>query len=106
MYRLVCLPSINAGLFERFFDRIVDITRRMWSKLTEDLVLNAFLYWKKISLQRKIQSIQKWEITKLIKRLPERANTTVSKDLLTKKARLWPAQLEVISDFLLPEQAV
>ena len=44
MYRLVCLPSINAGLFERFFDRIVDITRRMWSKHTEDLVLNAFLY--------------------------------------------------------------
>ena len=107
MYRLVCLPSINAGLFERFFDRIVDITRRMWSKHTEDLVLNAFFtYWKKISLQRKIQSIQKWEITKLIKRLPDRANTTVSKDLLTKKARLWQAQLEVISDFLLPEQVV
>ena len=44
IYRLVCLLSINAGLFERFFDRIVDITRRMWSKHTEDLVLNAFLY--------------------------------------------------------------
>ena len=68
--------------------------------------MHFFTYWKKISLQRKIQSIQKWEITKLIKRLPDRANTTVSKDLLTKKARLWQAQLEVISDFLLPEQAV
>ena len=44
MYRLVCLPSINAGLFERFFDRIIDIIRKMWSKHTEDLVLNAFLY--------------------------------------------------------------
>ena len=29
IYRLVCLPSINAGLFEGFFDRIVDITRKM-----------------------------------------------------------------------------
>ena len=107
IYRLVCLLSINAGLFERFFDRIVDITRRMWSKHTEDLVLNAFLYILEEDITaRKIQSIQKWEITKLIKRLPDRANTTVSKDLLTKKARLWQAQLEVISDFLLPEQTV
>ena len=37
----------------------------------------------------------------MAKRLPDRANTTVSKDLLTKKARLWQAQLEVIRDFLL-----
>ena len=42
----------------------------------------------------------------MAKRLPDRANTTVSKDLLTKKARLWQAQLEVIRDFLLPGPGV
>ena len=44
IYRLVCLSSINAELYERFFDRMVDITRKTWSKQAEDLVPNAFLH--------------------------------------------------------------
>ena len=32
IYMLVCLSSINAKLLERFLDRIVDITRKTWSK--------------------------------------------------------------------------
>lgn len=107
-YRLVCLSSINAELFERFFDRIVDITRKTWSKHAEDLVPNAFLHilGEDITAEENTVSIQEREITKLAKKLPDRANTTVSKDLLTKKARLWQAQLEVIGDFLLPGPGV
>ena len=59
-----------------------------------------------ITAEENTVSIQEREITKLAKRLPDRANTTVSKDLLTKKARLWQAQLEVIRDFLLPGPGV
>lgn len=44
IYRLVCLSSINAELYERFFNRMVDITRKTWSKQAEDLVPNAFLH--------------------------------------------------------------
>ena len=107
IYRMVCLLSINAELFERFFDRIVDITRKTSSKHAEDLVPNHIririlhILGEDITVKENTVSIQEWEITKLAKRLPDRANTTVSKDLLTKKARLWQAQLEVISDFLL-----
>ena len=108
IYRLVCLLSINAELFERFFDRIVDITRKTSSKHAEDLVRNAFLHilGEDITAEENTVSIQERKITKLAKRLPDRANTTVSKDLLTKKARLWQAQLEVIGDFLLPGPGV
>ena len=108
IYRLVCLSSINAELFERFFDRIVDITRKTWSKQAEDLVPNAFLHiqGEDCSVEENTVVIQEWEISKLAKRLPDRANTTVSKALLIKKPRLWQAHLEVISDFLLPGPGV
>ena len=44
LYRLVCLRSIGAELFERYFDRIEDISRKTWNKHIEDLVPNAFLH--------------------------------------------------------------
>ena len=44
LYRLVCLRSICAELFERYFDRIEDITRETWNKHIEDLVPNAYLH--------------------------------------------------------------
>jgi len=44
LYRLICLRSIGAELFERYFDRIEDITRKTWNKHIEDLVPNAFLH--------------------------------------------------------------
>ena len=60
---------------------------------------NAFLHilGEDITVEENTVSIQQWEITKLAKRLPDRANITVSKDLLTEKARLWQAQLEVMT---------
>ena len=69
---------------------------------------NAFLHilGEDITVEENTVSIQEWEITKLAKRLPDRANTTVCKDQLMKKARLWQAQLKVIGDFLLPGQGV
>lgn len=69
---------------------------------------NAFLHilGEDITAEENTVSIQEREITKLANKLPDRANTTVSKDLLTKKARLWQAQLEVIGDFLLPGPGV
>ena len=68
------------------------------------MVPNAFLHilGEDITAEENTVSIQERKITKLAKRLPDRANTTVSKDLLKKKTRLWQAQLEVIGDFLLP----
>ena len=72
--------------------------------------MHFFTYWEKISLQKKIKSaLKNWKLQICYlryKRLPDRANTTVSKDLLTKRARLWQAQLEVIGDFLLPGPGV
>jgi len=44
LYRLICLRSIGAELFERYFDRIEDITRKTWDKQIEDLVPNALLH--------------------------------------------------------------
>lgn len=41
--RLVCLRSVGAELFERYFDRSEDITRKTWNKHIEDLVPNVFL---------------------------------------------------------------
>ena len=72
------------------------------------MVPNAFLHilGEDITVEENTVSIQEWEITKLAKRLPDRANTTVCKDLLMKKARLWQTQLKVIGDFLLPGPGV
>ena len=108
IYRLVSLSSINAELFERYFDRIVDITRKTWSKHAEDLVSNAFLHIQGEDCNDADHTvvIQEREISKLAKKLPVRNNTRVSKDLLTKKPSLWQAHLEVISDFLLPGPGV
>ena len=80
IYRLVCLSSINAELFGRFFDRIVYIKRKTWNKHAENLVPNAFLH----ILGGDITAEEEQEITKLSKRLIDRANTTASKELLTK----------------------
>lgn len=44
LYRLVCLRSICAELFERHFDRIEVITRKTWNKHIEDLVPNTYLH--------------------------------------------------------------
>ena len=44
LYRLACLRSICAELFERYFERIEDITRKTWNKHIKDLVPNAFLH--------------------------------------------------------------
>ena len=90
IYRLVCLLSINAELFERFFDRIVDITRKTSSKHAEDLVRNAFLHilGEDITAEENTVSIQERKITKLAKRLPDRANTTVSKDLFNEEGKI------------------
>lgn len=44
LYRQVCLRSICAELFERYFDRIEVITRKTWNKHIEDLVPNTYLH--------------------------------------------------------------
>lgn len=108
IYRLVCLSSINAELFERFFDRIVDITRKTWSKQAEDLVPNAFLHiqGEDYTAEENTVTVQEREISKLAKKLPVRTNTTVGRDLLTKKPSLWQSHLEIISDFLQQGQGV
>ena len=108
IYRLVCLASINAELFERFFNRILDITRKTWSKHAEDLVPNAFLHIQaeECNEEENTVVIQEREISKLAKKLPVRSNTKVSRNQLTKKPSLWQSHLETISDFLLQGKGV
>ena len=51
---------------------------------------NAFLHilGEDITVEENTVSIQEWEITKLAKRLPDRAITTVSKDLFNEEGKI------------------
>ena len=107
LYRLVCLRSICAELFERYFDRIEDITRKTWN-MHIDLVPNALLHVQaEDSMAAETNNLtslanQEKEISHLAKGLPKSANTVITKDLMTKKFSLWQAHLSKISDFLKP----
>lgn len=66
-YRPLCLSSINAELFQRVFNFIVDITRKTWSKHAEDLVPNAFLHmqWKDCTVEENTTSRNvKYQVSK------------------------------------------
>lgn len=108
LYRLVCLRSICAELFERYFDRIEDITRKTWNKHIEDLVPNAFLHIQaEDAMAMETDSLttltnQEKEISCLAKSLPKPTNSVFSKELMTKQSRLWQAHLSKICDFLKP----
>ena len=54
------------------------------------MVPNAFLHilGEDITVEENTVSIQEWEITKLAKRLPDRAITTVSKDLFNEEGKI------------------
>ena len=112
LYRLVCLRSICAELFERYFDRIEDITRKTWNKQIEDLVPNAFLYIQaEDKMAAETASLtalanQEKEISHLAKGLPSPSNTIISKELMMKRSSLWQAHLSKIADFLKPEPGV
>lgn len=111
IYRLVCLRSINAELFERFFEQIENITKSTWSRRLEDLVPNAFLH---IEAERSVSgkditatfAKQEHEISKLGKSLPTAINTTIPKQFLVKQSRIWEAHLSTISDFIKPGEGV
>ena len=108
LYRLVCLRSICAELFERYFDRIEDITRKTWNKHIEDLVPNAFLHIQaEDSMAAETNSLvalanQEKEISQLAKGLPKPSNTVISRDVMTMRPRVWQAHLSKIADFLKP----
>ena len=108
LYRLVCLRSICAKLFERYFDRIEDITKKTWKKHIEDLVPNAFLHIQaEDSMATETNSLvalanQEKEISQLAKGLPKPSNTVISRDEMTKRPRVWQTHLSKISDFLKP----
>ena len=108
LYRLVCLRSICAELFERYFDRIEDITRKTWNKQVEDLVPNAYLHIQaEDAMAAETDSLtalsnQEKEISHLAKGLPQPFNTVITKDFMTKKSSLWQAHLSKIADFLKP----
>ena len=108
LYRLVCLRSTGAELFERYFDRIEDITRKTWNKHIEDLVPNAFLHIQaEDAMAVETNSLttlsnQEKEISYLAGSLPRPTNSIFSKEFLTKRSRLWQAHLSKIGDFLKP----
>jgi len=104
LYRLICLRSINAELFERFFDRIEDITRKTWSKHAEDLIPNAFLHLQAEDAQieeNEVMATQERELSKLAKGLPQPKNTVIGQRFLMKHSRIWQAHLQKISDYLI-----
>jgi DNA replication initiation complex subunit (GINS family) len=71
IYRLVCLTSINAELFEHFFDKIADITRKTWNKHVEQLIPNAFLHVQAENAQEdenEMMVSQERELSKLAKK--------------------------------------
>ena len=108
LYRLVCLRSICAELFERYFDRIEDITRKTWNKHIEDLVPNAYLHIQaEDAMAAATNSLttlasQEKEISCLAKGLPKPTNSVFSKELMKKRSSLWQAHLSKICDFLKP----
>jgi len=103
LYRLICLRSTSAELFERYFDRVADITRKIWSKRTEELVSNAFLH---ISAEDKhgqgtdVMVEQERELSRIAKNLPMPENTIISKQFLEGESRIWQAHLENMSDYI------
>lgn len=102
-YRLVCLRSINAELFERFFDRIEDITRKTWSKRSEDLIPNAFLHIQGEESQEEDQDVvvnQERELSKIAKHLSKPQNSIFKKSFLLKNSRMWQAHVKKISDYI------
>lgn len=105
IYRIICLKSINAELFERYFERIEDITRKTWSKHPEDLVSNAFLHVQaedEMGQERSAMQVQEKEISKLAKQLPTATNTVIKQHILQKNSRLWQSHLQRIPDYLIP----
>lgn len=104
LYRLVCLRSINAELFERYFDRIDNITKKTWGKHVETLIPNALLHIQaedQISPQGSTFLTQEREISKLANHLPIPSNSTFSKEYLMKNGRLWQAHLSKIPDYII-----
>ena len=95
LYRLVCLHSMCAELFERYFDRIEDITRKTWNKHIEDLVPNAYLHIQaEDAMAVETNSLatlanQENEISCLANGLPKPTNSVFSKELMTKRSNLW-----------------
>ncbi|KAK3734075.1 hypothetical protein QZH41_019813 [Actinostola sp. cb2023] len=103
IYRMVCLKSINAELFERYFDRIQDITQKTWSKQPKDLVSNAFLHVHAedaIDGDRSAMRKQEKEISKLARHLPKSTNTIIKAVTLKKNSRVWQAHIQKIPDYL------
>ena len=108
LHKLVCLRSIGAELFERYFDRIEDISRKTWNKHIEDLVPNAFLHIQaEDAMAVETESLttlsnQEKEISCLAGSLPRPTNSVFSTEFMTKRSRLWQAHLFKIGDFLKP----
>lgn len=105
LYRLVCLRSIGAELFERFFDRIEDITRKTWNKQIQDLVPNALLHVEaedNMATQKNTFATQEKEISHLATGLPKPTNTVITKEYMMKHSSEWQSHLSKIPDYLLP----
>lgn len=78
LYRMICFTSISAELFERFFDRVHDITHKTWSKQPQDLVPNVLLHIAaedEFQKERDTMASQEKEISKLAKHLPVPTNS-------------------------------
>ena len=105
IYRIISLKSINAELFERFFDKLEDITKKTWSRQPEDLIPNTFLHVQAEDAMKEEASAmdkQDKEISRLAKYLPVPSNTIIKSNIINTKSRLWQSHMQRIPDYLKP----
>ena len=97
IYRIINLKSINAELFERFFDKLEDITKKIWSWQPDDLIPNTFLHVQAEDAVRDEVSAmdqQDKEISRLAKNLPVPTNTIIGANIIKKESRFWQAHIQ------------
>jgi hypothetical protein len=105
IYRIISLKSINAELFERFFDKLGDITKKTWSRQPDDLIPNTFLHVQaEDAVKEEASAMEKQdkEISRLAKNLPIPTNTIIGANTIKKESRLSQAHIQRIPDYLKP----
>lgn len=103
IYRLISLKSINAELFERFFDRLEDITKKTWSRQPDDLIPNTFLHVQaEDAMKEEVSAMEKQdkEISRLAGKLPQATNTIIKSTIIKKRSSLWQSHIQRFPDYL------
>lgn len=82
LLRLVSHRSTNAGMFERLFEELTDISRKTWNTRIEDLATNAVLHIQAKNAHHPNTAMMKQEkeLSNISKSLPKLGNTVLPRD--------------------------